>query len=179
MEKKVHHKAQSAAARKLLLWGLQREYGIKELPCIGQEEHGKPFFTEKAHAHIFFNYSHCQEGILCGISDGRIGVDLEQVRPRRLFPAKKMCHENELRLLGGAEDQVLSFIRIWVLKESYVKYTGEGLGRNLKELDFSRIAEKGAGEYEGAFLRVEDLGSCCLAVCAERLWDGKLIKINR
>ena len=74
IEKQEKHTKQTENARELLLAGLRLEYGIERLPVIAASELGKPYFPEMPQ--IFFNYSHCREGILCGISSTPNGVDM-------------------------------------------------------------------------------------------------------
>lgn len=68
MEKSAaRHKIQSNMAKRVLLYGIRKEYSLKELPAIGKGIYGKPYFPE--YPEICFNYSHADAGILCGIAE--------------------------------------------------------------------------------------------------------------
>lgn len=172
-DRKGKHEIQKKAARKLLLLGLQREYGMAELPDISLERNGKPFFPD--YPEIHFNYSHCRTGILCGIDHHRIGVDIENVREYRGNVAQRVCHPEERLLLEESDGKAETFIKLWVLKEAYVKYTGCGLSKDFREMDFSKIVHTGQGEVYDCFFKVWKCGDCMAAVCAEQEWDGKVL----
>lgn len=45
MEKSAaRHKIQSNMAKRVLLYGIRKEYSLKELPAIGKGIYGKPYF---------------------------------------------------------------------------------------------------------------------------------------
>ena len=47
MEKSAaRHKIQSNMAKRVLLYGIRKEYSLKELPAIGKGIYGKPYFPE-------------------------------------------------------------------------------------------------------------------------------------
>lgn len=103
MEKSAaRHKIQSNMAKRVLLYGIRKEYSLKELPAIGKGIYGKPYFPE--YPEICFNYSHADAGILCGIAETPLGVDIE----RLIHPTERLiravCHENEKKMLLAIED---------------------------------------------------------------------------
>lgn len=108
----------------LLLYALQENYGITN-PQIAYGKYGKPYLAE--HPDIYFNISHCPKGCVCAVSDKEIGVDIQDIRPFSWDIARRVCCDNELKLLERADDKALLFTKIWVMKESYVKMTGEGI----------------------------------------------------
>lgn len=130
---------QGELARMLLAFGLKREYGIPELPRIERRKQGKPFFPE--FPGICFNYSHCQKGVLCGIHTSEIGVDMERIVQYKERLARRICHPEELKLLEltARKDELMT--RIWTCKESFLKYTGQGIRSDLRLLNCSGCAE--------------------------------------
>ena len=87
-----------------------------------------------------FNLSHSGDYVMCSVDDSgekavKVGCDLEQIKEPRLKLAKRYFCESEYKLVENNEDY---FYRFWVLKESYVKATGEGLkqGLNTFEIQF-------------------------------------------
>ena len=87
--------------------------------CRG--ENGKPLCSLP----LFFNCSHSGEYVVCAVGEKELGVDLEQVRP---------VHPRLQRALTAAEKQWLGalprekwdegFLRLWTLKESWIKCRG-------------------------------------------------------
>ena len=62
------------------------------------------------------------------------------------------------------------------IKESYAKYTGEGIG--VKLLVFSGKSSD-RFIYVGKYFTVFDLGNCCMAVCGERFFtESDIVKID-
>lgn len=91
-----------------------------------EEANGKPALDPPA---VSFNLTHSGDLALVAVAPaGRIGVDIEQLRPvadadaiaERLFTPE----EREAAARGGAAE----FFRIWTRKEALVKASGEGLG---------------------------------------------------
>lgn len=168
MEKSAaRHKIQSNMAKKVLLYGIRKEYSLKELPAMGKGIYGKPYFLE--HPDISFNYSHADAGILCGIAETPVGVDIE----RLIHPTERLirtvCHANEKKMLLAIEDpamQIRYFSKIWTAKESYLKCIGTGIRQKLSNLDLSEALDGKTYEeaYQFFFLGGENFQA---AVCLE------------
>jgi len=122
----------------LLLYALRENYGIAN-PHISYGAFGKPFLTE--YPGIHFNISHCPKGCICAVSDKEIGVDIQDIRPFSWDIARCVCYENELKLLERTDDKALLFTKIWAMKESYVKMTGEGI-TNINLIDTTKIKDE-------------------------------------
>lgn len=108
----------------MLLYALRENYNITN-PQIAYGVYGKPYLTE--YPDIYFNISHCPKGCVCVVSDREIGVDIQDIRPFSWDIAKRVCCDNELKMLECADDKARLFTKIWTMKESYVKMTGEGI----------------------------------------------------
>ncbi|MBC5619552.1 4'-phosphopantetheinyl transferase family protein [Butyricimonas hominis] len=94
-------------------------------------EKGKPFVAEREG--VFFNISHSGIYVVCAVSDGEIGVDIEKRSKARMEVAGRFFHAREVRELevaSGVEQDKL-FYDYWSVKESFLKYTGTGLTRPL------------------------------------------------
>ena len=103
---------------------LAAEYGLPQLPELARQEGGKPFFPQ--HPDLHFNVSHSGGLALCGAGSAPLGVDIEEVRPRRSGLARYICSPAEYAWyeeLGGDWE---SLYTIWTLKEARVKCTGQG-----------------------------------------------------
>lgn len=130
--KDMNSKARSLAAGMLLIKGTQ-DMGIELLlDSIVIGEHGKPDFKEGTGWH--FSLSHSGEYVMLGISDGIIGVDIQEQKDLKGDLAKRFFHQEEQEYLSKLSkgDYSEAFFRIWCLKESFVKYTGNGMSEGLE-----------------------------------------------
>lgn len=142
-------------SRTTRFWGeVLRNYGLKiywgmdiGTYTLIRGAHGKPYIKERKD--VFFNISHSGEYVLCAFSDTSVGVDIEKKGKLRLTVARRFFHAEEIQQLEntwGEEKQAELFYRLWSVKESFLKYTGEGLSAS-----FSAFAVN--FENAGLFLR--------------------------
>ncbi len=104
-------------------------------PTFKTEKYGKAYISN--HENIHFNLSHSGKIVLCAISDMEVGVDVEYIDSEiDLNIAKHYFYNREYENIMNAKNKSEEFFKYWVLKESYMKYTG--LGMNL-ELDSFEI----------------------------------------
>lgn len=110
--------------------------------------HGKPMLGDRA-AGLEFNVSHSGEWGLLAVAATDVGVDVEQVRPRRIHPRFEQRFltpaERELLRARRGTDGDAAFFVVWSRKEAYLKAAGFGLaapfskvnsaGDTLPELD--------------------------------------------
>ncbi len=121
----------------LLLKKLLAEKNITD-PIFKTEKYGKAYISN--HENIHFNLSHSGKIVLCAISDMEVGADVEYIdREIDLNIAKHYFYNREYENIMNAENMPEEFFKYWVLKESYMKYTG--LGMNLKLNSFEIIIE--------------------------------------
>ena len=105
------------------------------LPEIAVTERGKPYFKDGA-AH--FSISHTKKRAFCVVSDCPVGIDAEPAdRNIDLRLAEKILSPGERLAFEKATDKQLTLLKLWVLKEAYVKATGEGLRGYPDFTDFS------------------------------------------
>jgi 4'-phosphopantetheinyl transferase len=128
----------------LLLKKLLSEQNITDFKIkIGKYD--KPSICD--HENIYFNLSHSGKMVLCSISDREVGVDVEYIDSTiDLDIAKHFFYNSEYERIMNAENKPDEFFKYWVLKESYMKYTG--LGMNL-ELDSFEIIIDGEIRLDG------------------------------
>ena len=89
---------------------------------------------------IYFNLSHSKNRVMCVISNRDVGCDVEQIRNRgesgrrisERFFSKEEKEYLEKAGVNGKDRYDEAFFTIWTLKESYIKCTGEGLGRAME-----------------------------------------------
>ena len=144
-------RAQSLTAGLLLQHGAREHLG-EDAPAgiykVEKDEKGRPYFPDLPIVH--FSLAHSGDMAVCAISDAPVGVDIQQWRDLKTDIAERFFHPAEkehLRHLGGDEYKK-DFYALWCLKESYIKYTGNGLSEALDELDFTSVLEGGFAVFE-------------------------------
>lgn len=126
-----------SAGAYLLLKKLLSEENITD-PSFKTGKYGKSYISN--HENIYFNLSHSGKVVLCAISDMEVGVDVEYIDHEiDLNIAQNYFYNREYENIMNAENRPDEFFKYWVLKESYMKYTGFGM--NLKLDSFEIVIE--------------------------------------
>ncbi len=116
---------------KLLEEGLRKEYGRDlafEPRAAG--EHGKPFFTLQPGIH--YNITHSGKYAACIMAGEEVGIDIQEHREVNMeLMLGRMVPANMEREILDADEPRKAFFAQWVLREAYIKWTGEGLSRDL------------------------------------------------
>lgn len=132
----------SLAAGLLLDYGLG-EYGLRERDMrVEAGPWGKPRFYDRPDIH--FNLSHSGTVAMAAFADCEVGCDVERMAALREKVAARFFSPREnaaLRQCPDEESRRELFYRIWTRKESYIKYTGEGMHRELS--GFSVVIPEG------------------------------------
>lgn len=123
---------QCVLAYQLLCDGLEHEYGITDKPVFSYGEHGKPSII--GHEDIHFNLSHCKTAVACAISDNPIGIDVESIRPAKETVIRYAMNDEEACQILSSSNPALEFTKLWTMKESVLKLTGEGINDNMKSV---------------------------------------------
>ena len=122
-------------------------FGRKRVWKVEKTPSGKPFFSANAGEGVSFSDSGRQEAV--ALADHCIGMDLQKVfdekafgraesgkdplhgeARRKLRLAERFFHPREVEFvkLGCKDAEILRrFMLVWTCKESFVKYTGEGI----------------------------------------------------
>lgn len=162
MDGKTTRMVQSAIAYQMLAYGLKEEYGILEPIKIYRTSLGKPYLS--AYSQIHFNLSHCSAGIACAIHKNSLGVDIERQLVYKDTLARRITHENEWVLLANSPDKDTLLTRIWVAKESYLKYHGTGINQDMRKIDLSGCC-KDFFQWEHSSFQIWQESTYCMAVC--------------
>ena len=128
----VHDRRLSVAAYQLLQQGLSAEYGITEPPSFGFGPHGKPVF--EAYPHIHFSLSHCHEAAACVIASSPVGIDVESLSHYDAGLVPQVMNRDEQREIAASPRPEYAFIRLWTMKESLLKMTGEGMTGDMRHV---------------------------------------------
>ncbi len=99
-------------------------YGNDCLEAIGSEPFGRPVIR----GGVDFNISHSGEFAICAVTDrGRVGIDIEEIRPVSLGDFSACMTEEERERLESSNDRERAFYAFWTKKESTLKGDGRGL----------------------------------------------------
>lgn len=120
-----------------------------------------------------FNLSHSGEWTVLALSNGEVGVDIQQVKPVDMRLATRFFTESEQTEIENAGENAQElFYRIWTIKESYLKALGVGLSRPLNSFTV-RFTAGGAKiddptvEGEWQVSELSDFAGYKIAVCSK------------
>ena len=114
------------AAYRLLQHALLLEYGIDELPVFIYDDGGKPLL--QGHPNIHFSLSHCHEAVACAVSARPVGIDIESTEHYSIEVARRVMNDGEIRQIEASACPEVAFTRLWTMKESLFKLTGDDNG---------------------------------------------------
>lgn len=137
----------SMLAMRLIKHVLSKQINVDmKILHIERDSSGRPFVTNPKWKGDF-NISHSGDWIILAVSEyGKIGVDIEGIKPIDFSIAKTFCSQREYAQLQkyDYEQKLTYFYSLWTLKESFVKLVGTGLYYpiNLVEFNLSDIIKK-------------------------------------
>lgn len=115
----------------ILLDSMCQDMGINT-PVYELTERGKPYLVGVDCA---FNISHSGDYVVLAYHANTepLGIDIQKVRAMRDGMQKRILHEMENSLLPeDSGNEVYHLNRLWAIKESFVKMTGEGLSQDFR-----------------------------------------------
>ena len=128
---------------------------------------GKPYLANDPGIH--FNLSHSGDLVVCAVSGQAVGADIERIERKADADAiaKRFFSPDEIAYLAAQDDDThAAFYQIWTMKESYVKWSGQGLSAPLDSFSVLAMAGK-AGRSGGVFFhRIPVRQDACCYVCA-------------
>lgn len=137
-EKYVNKNMDHMYGEKLLEEALKREYGLNlKYEPRAQSEHGKPFLSLQPGIH--YNISHSGKYVVCVLAPQEVGIDIQFHKPNVKFESvlRKIVPAKDVEKIIGQEDYVKAFYTQWVLREAYIKWTGEGFSKDLRFIDLN------------------------------------------
>ena len=108
----------------LMLEALLKPLGINNLE-MDYNEHGKP--SLKHHPEVYFNLSHCKNGIAVVVDFSPVGIDIESFHKDNIALVRKTMNPAEEEWIRSSSDPVEIFTQYWTKKEAVVKLRGTGL----------------------------------------------------
>lgn len=138
----------------MLKVALKECFQIKDF-TVQYGRYGKPFLKE--YPNIFFSISHCKCGCVVVVADELVGIDIQNIVPFSWDVAERVCCLEELGVLKKSTYKDREFIRMWTMKESFLKMTGEGIFGDLKSINTL--------EMDG--IEVEERGKNIVSICSQ------------
>lgn len=134
----------------------------KDISC-GYGKSGKPYFLH--YPSIHFNLSHSGDYVVAAFDRQPVGIDIQEHRALKESMERHFLQEEELESLSlyreeGKREELLC--RLWAIKESYVKLTGEGMKKPMKEFRVNRQLQ-----------RIENENGEPVAGFTEKIWQKK------
>ena len=138
-------------------------------PEYSYAENGKPVIEGG-----FISLSHSAGFAACAYSDCPVGVDIEAYRRINTNISRKILSEGELAefLAGGDEGYLL---KKFVMKEAYLKMTGEGIFKSPASVEEKNGVIMRNGSSAGFLHDASDEGYYCFAV-TEKMTEIEIIK---
>ncbi|MBP3923410.1 MAG: 4'-phosphopantetheinyl transferase superfamily protein [Ruminiclostridium sp.] len=130
---------------------------------------GKPYIEG---AQFHYNISHADGLVVCALSQTEVGIDAESIRETTDRVMKRCYSDSEIAYVNSAANKDTEFTRIWTLKESYVKLTGEGIATDLKSVCFD-LEQAVSFSDELIFLQFAVSDTHIVTVC-QRQVSGKI-----
>lgn len=163
--RKFEKKQQSLGAGLLLQRVLER-YGIAE-DAVYENANRKPMAEG-----ICFNLSHTDGLVICAVSSLPVGCDVERVRRAPKHLVQRYFCENEKAHLKACDEARYNeaFFRLWTMKESYIKMTGEGMSIPLNAYEVqleNEVKILRNGKRQACSVREYHVSGYRIAVCAE------------
>jgi 4'-phosphopantetheinyl transferase len=150
---------QSRLFGKLLLreWLVSRGEGRDCLQRLGKGPFGRPVLEG-----IEFSISHSEEyTVLCTTDRGRIGIDIEKLRPVPWNEFSVCMTPDERQTIALSNDSGKAFFRFWTKKECVLKADGRGLLLPMQEA----VLQKNQAILEGRRWCLQEIaidrGSVC------------------
>lgn len=166
-------KIASASAFLLLRYALKENFGL-DLPCIFDFSAAqKPYLS--SHEDVFFSISHDRKGVGAAVSDREIGADVQTVFTYRKELAQRILSPREKSFFDRIGENDEGLTKIWTLKESMGKKTGEGVFSSLTATDFSPIL-LGEEELGENVFTTGKKGELFYAVCSDKKEEVRFVE---
>lgn len=116
----------------LLQRALRLEFGIDDVPPFVYGPNGKPSLD--GYPDIHFNLSHCRVAAACVVSTSPVGIDVESIDRYDVELIPYTMNDDEHRLIVNSVYPDIAFVRLWTMKESLLKCTGQGISDDIKSI---------------------------------------------
>lgn len=132
---KNRNRQQEFVSSRITLKKMATQFGAGREFEILKDELGQPFGKADLQKY-YVSIAHTDEQVFCGLSSAQaVGVDLEPVD--RPVPSRL-----EQRIRHPHEKVEVPAIRLWTIKEAYIKLRGQGLRMNMNNVRITRENEQ-------------------------------------
>lgn len=176
-----------------LLYKMCEELKI-EKPRYEYEKKGKPFIA--GYENIVFNLSHSGDYVVLVYDENcdtiedfwqqepraslhAVGVDVQQIRPLHEGMKIRILNEKEKIPEGLSKEEEIAYLnRVWCIKESYVKMTGEGLALDFRKIviDLEKEMIHSEGFKTAYFSEYHGVSGYVLSVCSTKIFDTTIME---
>lgn len=153
---------ESICAKAVLCCLLKEKFNLTDF-TVECERNGKPKLVSSP---LSFNLSHSKNYVLCACGDENVGCDTELIKPFKLNVAKRYFTEREYMYLAQSNSET-DFTKLWTLKESILKLSGEGLSGGLAKYDFSDYLYLDSFEAFGCHFESKKIGDFIFSICSQ------------
>lgn len=176
LPERLHQSAKnhSLLSRVLLGYILKVHYGIEKFSLI-YGKNGKPYLRGES---VFFNISHSGDYIICSMGESEVGCDVQTIGKYNPRIAERFFTENERIFLENSHNQPSDFTRLWTLKESVLKKTGEGITGGLDSFCFADCLHKNSFIKFGYHFKVFERVGAYISVCSD-MPENEITEINK
>lgn len=173
---KAYNKELSMAAGMALKSALEdRGYDYDKL-VFSVDYNGKPTIENES---VFFNVSHSGELAVAVASAESVGIDIQQLANMKRNILTRCFTLNEQKEIINSNNTDLYFTIFWAIKESYLKYLGVGIRRELNsfEVQYDATGQKAyIIEDNEIGIHIKVIGDYVIALCTkEQVSDIELI----
>ena len=118
----------------------ERYCGVQGDYTVARTDEGKPYFANVKD--VFFSVSHSGDKFVCAFFSTEVGVDVQEHTLQKhgsiqkatehyKMLAKRFFHPKEADYVNNGG--FYQFFEVWCARESYVKYTGQGIDKEFSE----------------------------------------------
>lgn len=161
-------KKRCICAEALLRYCLEKSGISYRCAEIVHNEYGKPYIKDSSD--FFFSLSHSGNYVAAAYGSSEVGADVEETERGDTRIAKHSFTASENEYINSSEAGAQErFIKLWTLKESYIKYLGTGLHTPLDSFSITvtddRIFTETDMNLEFSSIKLDDRHY--LAVCGK------------
>ena len=120
------------------------------LPTLYKDKNGKPYLEKD-----YISISHSHEYVVVAIGDFPIGIDIQKIEYK----------EKVVSLFSEEVHNAKVFTRLWALKESYGKYLGIGLNKEVLKKDYSEYVLSEMFVCDGLLYYIKEIEDFVCAIC--------------
>ena len=174
----------TARVRSLLAgYLLQRAVGgedVLDLQYVYKNQ-GKPYL--KDYKNLYFNLSHSGTVVACLVSGQEVGLDVQQYVTVKEGLAKRFFTKEECATLESVEGHTQYeqlFFELWSIKESYIKYTGQGMKQGIDTFTIDKEKEQIKDHDETVsyqVIKIDKLPEYAISACMKQKEAIEIVEV--